>query len=84
MGWNTVCFADPNIREAITVDGEAEFYFLHSYYFEAGSNTEAMAKTFYGKEFVSVASFENVIGMQCHPEKSHATGIKFLKYFGTL
>ena len=27
MGWNTVCFDDPNIREAITVDGEAGFIF---------------------------------------------------------
>lgn len=82
MGWNTVRFRCSIKQEFQASNFCPEFYFLHSYFFEKKGCTKELGVTTYGKEFLAVACHDNVIGMQCHPEKSHDSGIKFLKYFG--
>jgi imidazole glycerol phosphate synthase glutamine amidotransferase subunit len=80
IGWNQVertrdhpLFA--GIRPA------ADFYFVHSY---AGSPTGAgeadvtLARTTHGATFVSAVASGNVVGVQFHPERSGADGLRLL------
>jgi len=82
MGWNNV---NP-VKENPLFNGlenDAEFYFLHSYYFETNNQNDVLAVTDYGIKFAASVNHENIFGIQCHPEKSHSWGIQFLKNFAT-
>tara|TARA_B100001093_G_C26814415_1_gene1009013 strand:+ start:1482 stop:2096 length:615 start_codon:yes stop_codon:yes gene_type:complete len=82
MGWNKL---NLNIDDDLT-DGlqHTMFYFLHSYYLEPKNQENILSKTNYGSSFCSVIKNKNIYGMQCHPEKSHDSGIKFLKNFSNI
>lgn len=84
MGWNSLKINQESpLFDGFEVD-DIRFYFLHSFYFETDEATEIHATAKYGIEFASVVSKENIFGMQCHPEKSHESGERFLKNFGEL
>ena len=61
-----------------------EFYFLHSYYFDAEDKLNVNATSDYGFDFDAVINRENIYGVQFHPEKSHEYGEKLLKNFSTI
>jgi imidazole glycerol-phosphate synthase subunit HisH len=82
MGWNDVvphrvnefdCYHDLMDR------GEA--YYLHGYHFDAADLTQVIAMTNHGGPLVAAVGWQNMIGVQFHPEKSQAYGINFLKRF---
>lgn len=79
MGWNDV---EP-VGGSALFDGveKPQFYFLHSYYFEASEKVHSLADTSYGVRFSSAVGKENIYGVQFHPEKSHGWGIQLLKNF---
>jgi imidazole glycerol-phosphate synthase subunit HisH len=83
MGWNDV---DPVRTDGVFRDlgSGARFYFLHSYYFAPSDPQDVLATTSYGEQFASAVQHGNVIGVQFHPEKSHAWGIQLLKNFAGL
>ena len=54
-------------------------YFTHSY--KAPVATDTAAVTHYIEPFASAVERDNVFGVQFHPEKSGATGLKILKNF---
>lgn len=84
MGWNHLK-PKPNsllFREGFE-DG-SEFYFLHSYFFDAEDKQDVAATASYGLEFDAVVSRGHVHGVQCHPEKSHHWGKQLLKNFAGL
>ncbi len=83
MGWNTVYYEKSH---AIVKDlfENAEFYFLHSFYFATNSEDSILGVTNYGELFPAIVYEKNIFGMQCHPEKSHDAGLKFLKNFARL
>jgi glutamine amidotransferase len=83
MGWNQVRFTrQAPIFNAIPAD--AYFYFAHSYYVEPLSDAVVATTTDYGVRFVSSIWHENMFGVQFHPEKSQAHGLRLLKNFGDL
>lgn len=83
MGWNNVKQVSENpIFQNITQD--VCFYFLHSYYFKCQQEINTIATTHYGEEFSCIVNANNIYGIQCHPEKSHQSGITILKNFGNL
>jgi len=83
MGWNAL----NTVSEAPLFDNipnHSEFYFLHSYYFDALYKDNILATADYPKTFPVIVNRENIFGIQCHPEKSHQQGVTFLKNFAEL
>ena len=80
MGWNKI-IQIKNLPLIKGMDFSPEFYFLHSYYFEAKDRKNVIATASYGFEFDAVVSQQHIHGIQCHPEKSHHSGKQFLKNF---
>jgi imidazole glycerol-phosphate synthase subunit HisH len=83
MGWNDVQPARSNPLFA-QLDRDAQFYFLHSYYFECARSEDVLATADYGGEFSCAVNARNVYGVQFHPEKSHHFGTQLLKNFAEL
>ena len=82
VGWNNVrqrrmhpLFTDIN-------DG-AFFYFVHSYYCAATDLSDVLGETDYGINYASVVARANICGVQFHPEKSQAAGLRLLQNFAT-
>jgi glutamine amidotransferase len=80
IGWNQV----EQIRSHPLFDGippAADFYFVHSYAGAPGEGSEdgvALARTTHGSSFVSAIARDNVLGVQFHPERSGADGLRLL------
>ena len=84
MGWNKL-----NINQSALISSEnndqlSEYYFLHSYYFDAKDKSTVNATSEYGFKFDAVVNHENIYGVQFHPEKSHEYGEKILKNFSRI
>ena len=58
-----------------------DFYFVHSFCFEASKSENIIATTFYGNDFTSIINKDNIYGFQFHPEKSQRAGQLILKNF---
>lgn len=58
------------------------FYFVHSYYCEPADARAVAGETDYGAPYASVVARGNLCGVQFHPEKSQAAGLRLLKNFG--
>ena len=77
MGWNEVV---PTKGHGLLELGEA--YFLHSYEFKCNQTpTSVCATTDHGGAVVAAIQNGSAIGVQFHPEKSQAYGLKFLERF---
>jgi glutamine amidotransferase len=80
VGWNQVAWRRPHpLAEGIT-DG-AFFYFVHSYYCEARDAEVVLGATEYGRVYASIVARGVVCGVQFHPEKSQAAGLRLLRNF---
>lgn len=77
MGWNTVKLKKPHPYFA-GLENEPRFYFVHSYHVLC-KPSEVIGETDHGYNFTSAAGRENIIGVQFHPEKSHAYGMRFFR-----
>jgi imidazole glycerol-phosphate synthase subunit HisH len=79
VGWNSVKFE----HSSPLFDGipdESDFYFVHSYYFDADHHY-ASGITEYGDKFISAIQKENIFAVQFHPEKSQKYGLKIIENF---
>lgn len=84
MGWNDLQTSPGAKLFARGFDELPQFYFLHSYYFEAQDKADVAATAHYGIDFDAVVSRGHIHGVQCHPEKSHHWGAQLLKNFAEL
>jgi glutamine amidotransferase len=84
MGWNDVHPAAGSRLFSAGFDEAAQFYFLHSFYFDAQYKVDVAATAHYGLDFDAVVSRDHIHGVQCHPEKSHHWGAQLLKNFAEL
>jgi len=80
MGWNQLRFPRPHPLFSGLEEG-SWVYFVHSYVAGPEDPGVVTAVTDYGGEFVSAVSRENIHGLQFHPEKSQAAGLKILENF---
>jgi len=80
MGWNTI-----NIKKSSSIlkdiPDQSYFYFVHSYYVVPDDSEIILTSTEYGLEFTSSVSKNNIFGVQFHPEKSQALGLRMLGNF---
>jgi len=83
MGWNSLHIKQEDSIIAGVTDSDM-FYFVHSYHYSEPKDADILATTGYGYEFPSLIKKENIYGIQCHPERSHASGILFLKNFAEM
>jgi glutamine amidotransferase len=79
VGWNTLDSTDRPSRLLRQIPAGAFAYFAHSYAVPLA--TDAVATTTHGRRFSSVVERHDVFGVQFHPEKSDATGLKVLANF---
>jgi len=78
VGWNSLEVRNGSRLLAGVEPGEY-VYFTHSY--KAPVTADTAAVTQYIEPFASAVERENVFGVQFHPEKSGATGLKILRNF---
>jgi glutamine amidotransferase len=78
VGWNSL-EVRAGSRLLAGVDPGEFVYFTHSY--KAPVTADTAAITQYIEPFASAVERENVFGVQFHPEKSGATGLKILRNF---
>jgi len=81
MGWNEL---QPRAQSKLFSKGfekAPQFYFLHSYFFDAEDKQDVAATASYGLDFDAVVSRGHIHGVQCHPEKSHHWGEQLLRFF---
>jgi len=78
VGWNSL-EVRKNSKLLAGVEPGEYVYFTHSY--KAPVTSDTAATTYYIEPFASAVERGNVMGVQFHPEKSGATGLKILKNF---
>jgi len=80
MGWNNVSQtrAHPLWKN---IENESMFYFVHSYFVQPKNRTLVAGESHYGIDFTAVIAADNVFALQCHPEKSAASGQQLLANF---
>lgn len=80
MGWNSL---KPVGHDPI-FDGLSDpafVYFVHSYYPDPSDHGLVTARSTHGIPFAAACRRGNVRGVQFHPEKSQATGLRMLENF---
>jgi imidazole glycerol-phosphate synthase subunit HisH len=73
VGWNNVTNLNGS-KLLKDLENNQDFYFVHSYAFEALDESSAIAKSDYGQEFCAIVEKDNIFGVQFHPEKSQGAG----------
>ncbi len=80
MGWNELRILQRHpVLEGI--DDGAHAYFVHSYGFVPRERADLVAEVDYGGPVAAVIARDNIVGVQFHPEKSQATGLKLIANF---
>ena len=79
MGWNRLRARRPHPLLDGLADG-AYVYFVHSYFCDAPDEV-VIATSDYGRDFPAVVGRDNVLGVQFHPEKSQAVGLRMVESF---
>lgn len=81
IGWNEVRFQRPSsLTAGLPADGCA-FYHVHSLAARPERQADLVASTEYGERFATMVERDNVAGVQFHPEKSSAHGLRLLGNF---
>ncbi len=83
IGWSPVRWS----RESPLTEGldpEEPFYFVHSLASRPVSDTDVLGTAAYGERFAAVVERANVFGVQFHPEKSSAAGLRLLQNFAAI
>lgn len=80
MGWNDLVIDTPHpVLDGVTTGDHA--YFVHSYHFVVDNAEERLAHCDYAGDITAIVGRDNLIGMQFHPEKSQAAGLRMIANF---
>lgn len=81
MGWNHVHCEKENHSLLQNFDESYRFYFAHRYYLEPANQNDVLLTCEYGFKIAVGVEYQNITGVQFHPEKSHRYGKSFLSNF---
>lgn len=84
MGWTDVERADTTHPILDTLEANARFYFVHSYFMEVVDPVHVLLRARHGIEFAAAVQARNIVGVQFHPEKSHRFGKQLLGRFANV
>ena len=79
IGWSPVRW-ERTSRLVDGIDSETPFYFVHSFAPRPATG-DLLGSAVYGARFACAAERGNVFGVQFHPEKSSAAGLRLLSNF---
>jgi len=80
VGWNQITHDGRHPVLAGVASG-GHVYFVHSYFCTPRDPAHTLAETEYGVTFTAIAARDTVCGIQFHPEKSQAVGLRLLRNF---
>jgi len=82
IGWHNIILENKKSLLFKNIeDHEMLFYFVHSYYYNLIQEEFCSSSIFYEKKLTASIEKDNIFGVQFHPEKSQAGGLKLLKNF---
>jgi imidazole glycerol-phosphate synthase subunit HisH len=80
MGWNDLVIDTPHpLLEGISTGDHA--YFVHSYHMHVTDPAHLLAHVDYAGPITAIIGRDTMVGMQFHPEKSQATGLRMIANF---
>jgi glutamine amidotransferase len=80
IGWNAVRWTRES-RLTAELPSESPFYFVHSFAPIPTADEDVLGMAVYGEPFACAVEREPLYGVQFHPEKSSANGLKLLANF---
>ena len=80
MGWNELKLARAHPLLS-GIENGAHAYFVHSYHLALTEPGDLLAVTEYGGPIAAAIGRDNMLGVQFHPEKSQAMGLRLLGNF---
>ena len=80
IGWSSVSPFNSHYPGNCLFDKPEKYYFCHSFYVDIDEDI-CLGTSCHGLEFMAAFGFSNIVGVQFHPEKSHAQGLDFLRRF---
>ena len=81
MGWNEITIERPNHPVLDGISSGDCGYFVHGYKFVPGDEGDILATVDYGERMTAIVGRDNMVGVQFHPEKSQAMGLRLLSNF---
>jgi imidazole glycerol-phosphate synthase subunit HisH len=84
IGWNEVSFTRPGSPLLAELPPRCAFYHVHSYAPVPALEQDTLGTAEYGKPFASIVEHGSFYGVQFHPEKSSAAGLRLLANFARI
>lgn len=87
MGWNDISVTRSHpvlagLENSEAADGvDPHCYFVHSYHFVPRDPAHILARVDYGGPLTAAVGRDNMVGVQFHPEKSQAAGLRLIANF---
>ena len=84
IGWNEVSFTKPSSPLVAELPSTCAFYHVHSLAPVPAEEADILGVAEYGAPFVSAVQRGSFYGVQFHPEKSSAAGLRLLASFARI
>jgi imidazole glycerol-phosphate synthase subunit HisH len=84
IGWNEVRFTQPDSALVADLPSSCAFYHVHSLAPVPADQHDVLGVADYGAPFVSAVQHGSFYGVQFHPEKSSAAGLRLLANFARI
>jgi glutamine amidotransferase len=84
IGWNEVRFTRPDSPLIESLPSSCAFYHVHSFAPVPATAGDILGRADYGARFVTAVQRGSFYGVQFHPEKSSAAGLRLLANFARI
>ena len=80
MGWNDLVIDHPHpVFDGVNTGDHT--YFVHSYHMAVSDPAQRLSHVDYAGDVTAIIGRDTMLGMQFHPEKSQATGLRLIANF---